>query len=178
MPNWCYNCVNIEASKEDFKAFREKMGSFFSFEKITPTPDELVHQSAPTRDKALAEEFTAKYGASDWHAWRTMKWGTKWDIEEEDFIHQNPHWVDVDEYESNVTLTFDTAWGPPLIALAELTRQYPSMTIEVEYFEPGMEFAGNADISEGNINDIQYNGCSQEYLAIAENFGYDIEVSE
>ena len=59
------------------------------------------------------------------------KWGTKWDISSGDVIDRN---------ENTITVSFDTAWSPPINFYDELLAQ--GFEVHAEYFEPGVGFVG------------------------------------
>jgi hypothetical protein len=168
MPNWCCNSVKITASKNDLEAFIQKMGSFLSFEKIDPTPSELLAHNFPLQNESLKKEFLAKYGESDWYNWRVNNWGTKWDLDERDFAAMNPEGLVIEK--NCISLFFDTAWAPPIKALEKLTKQFPSMKIGLKYYESGAGFAGETEISDGNSIDTEYKHDSKEYNEIADAF--------
>ena len=70
--------------------------------------------------KKMADEFTIKYGCSDWYSWKCQNWGTKWgayDI----FVS--------DEY----NFSFDTAWSTPFPSMVKLSELFPNVTISVRY---------------------------------------------
>ena len=59
------------------------------------------------------------------------KWGTKWDINSGDVIDRN---------ENTITVSFMTAWSPPINFYDELLAQ--GFEVHAEYFEPGVCFVG------------------------------------
>ena len=72
---------------------------------------------------------------------------------------------------TEVTVSFDTAWAPPLEALKTLTTLFPSMVIDLKYFEGGMCFAGEAQFEDGCCSDLEYEDGSSGYNSLAEFFG-------
>jgi len=68
------------------------------------------------------------------------KWGTKWDANEVDLSY--------DENDTEASYSFDTAWGPPNKWLASVALIYPELHLELQYEEPGCDFAG-IDTYEG-----------------------------
>ena len=171
MPNWCLNSATFTASKEDFQKFRSLMSSGLSFEKISPTPEELMGHSVPIQDKELAQTFLQKYGETDWYNWRVKNWGTKWDLDAAEFLGCNPNWKELTDGSTEVTVSFDTAWAPPLEALKTLTTLFPSMMIDLKYFEGGMAFAGEAQFEDGCCSNLEYDHGSSGYNSLAEFFG-------
>ena len=78
-------------------------------------------------------------------------WGTKWEVEGE--------WSETDE--GGVTLTFDSAWAPPI----GLYEHLHSLGYEVyaRYYEPGMAFCG---VFDGGVDDcFDYSGMNSDEIA-------------
>lgn len=68
-------------------------------------------------------------------------------------------WFDIDVSKNNeneITISGDSAWCPCLDLFTKISEKYPSFGIHYEYEEPGCDFAGFADISQGNCNDNQF----------------------
>lgn len=79
---------------------------------------------------------------------RLDNWGCKWDVRMSE--------ADVQFYDEEIALFFDTAWSPPLDFYEELAKKY-GVSIEADYNEPGCDFAGSASIDkEGNIDNREY----------------------
>lgn len=141
MPNWCNNTITIEHKdsakiNEVVKSLTTKINDdtdeslFFTYCK--PEPD-----YSKTKVKATYPEITKKEYEEDidkkWWDWRVQNWGTKWNIEAltEDRIS-------VDK--NKVIFDCQTAWSPPLEALAELENK--GFEIECDYYEGGCSFIG------------------------------------
>ena len=81
-----------------------------------------------------------KYGHGDWYNWANHYWGTKWNaydsyalvVEDDCFV-----------------VSFCTAWSPPMPVLEKICELFPNLTIEMEYQEEGMGFAGIAGSNPG-----------------------------
>jgi hypothetical protein len=74
-----------------------------------------------------------KYGYSDWYDFRVAKWGTKWNA------------CDVEmqlEDETEVSISFNTAWSPPLEVIEAIAKKYPFADITLSYYEEGMGVQG------------------------------------
>lgn len=145
MPNWCNNVVEIEAISQDMiarVAEAAKKGSLL--QEFIPCPQDLLDtvcgsvgvdgspaQTALEDQQALNVK---KYGYSTWYEWKIANWGTKWDIGE----------CTVEEVEGSdgfaLTLTFDSAWSPPVGAYEKLEAL--GFKIKAFYHEGGMQFAG------------------------------------
>lgn len=72
----------------------------------------------------------------NWYEWCIANWGTKWDVS------TNKESVVVDD-NGVLTVSFDTAWGPPIVAYDRL--QDAGFTVRAYYYEEGMDFAGFYD---------------------------------
>jgi hypothetical protein len=122
----------------------------FTFEKLFPTPLELVADVDPIPHKEGEDddayeirmnELVEKYGASGWYNWRVSNWGTKWDACESDW--------DLDDRE--LTIHFQTAWAPPIGWLENVSAQFPELVFKMTFQEEGMGFCGRADGADGIV---------------------------
>lgn len=72
-------------------------------------------------------------------------------------IHgDDARWFDMDVQETGddeIMISGDSAWCPSLGLLTEISKKFTSLKIRYEYEEGGCDFAGYAEISEGNCND-------------------------
>ena len=59
-------------------------------------------------------------------------WGTKWDVD--------PYHCELDEEAKVLSVSFDSAWAPPINFYNHLQRK--NFVVYATYFEPGMGFAG------------------------------------
>lgn len=83
-----------------------------------------------------------KYGYSDWYDFRVAKWGTKWNA------------CDVEmrlEDETEVSISFNTAWSPPLEVIEAIANKYPFADITLSYYEEGMGIQGEIKVSKGKL---------------------------
>ena len=66
-------------------------------------------------------------------------------------------WFDIDiqddKNDESITIYGDSAWCPCLQIFGKISERYKSFKIRYEYEEPGCNFAGYADIEDGNIDD-------------------------
>ncbi len=111
MPNWCNN--QVEISHED-KAMIDRVEQAFG-------------------KGELLQEFIPCPEGEDWYSFNVTNWGTKWDVGGDGAYCER-----VDD--NTVTLTFDSAWSPPVEAYCVLKEM--GFTIFGYYYEPGMQFAG------------------------------------
>lgn len=117
------------------------MASFY------PCPAELSNTLAGSVPKGTPEakdlEIQRKlnvetYGFSDWYDWQTTKWGTKWDVGRN---QNHGEKVKVKKDATEVTLSFESAWSPP-IPFYEKLHDDQGFEIHARYFEPGVGFVG------------------------------------
>jgi hypothetical protein len=176
MPNHCENDLWIRGEKANVDAVLLHIGAYkpepqFDFNTIIPYPDPFKsmdddaeafgYEKEPRRDdpereykraemRAAKAAYVAKWGTSSdgfnsgGIEWRREHWGTKW----------NAYDVARRDYDGHVCLTFQTAWAPPIPVIVALAKIFPKVTLALEYFERGMEFAGGFEIpSEDNWYD-------------------------
>jgi hypothetical protein len=134
MPNWCQNNIAISGDLTKFKTWLN--GEPFSLNKIVPM------------DQILLED-------EGWHNWRIENWGTKWDVDVEAEITFSG--------DGAILIHFDSAWGPPNLAIAKLSESFPEITIKHSYLEEGMCFVGKDVYSNGALrNAICYEDPNKE----------------
>lgn len=96
----------------------------------------------------LMDAYKAKWGTdkdgynSGGYEWCCRVWGTKWGAFE----------AERRDYRGKAILTFRTAWSPPADEIfAALHRQFPALTLTLEWFERGMAACGGGEWpSEGD----------------------------
>jgi len=177
MPNWCENKLTANGSKKDLNALMKYVkgktedGAVleFDFEKVIPTPKELLLNDSPISDKKLKEKFLKKYGTEDWYSWRLKNWDTKWNLAPED------EWL---VGKKAVNISFHTAWSPPINIVRLLSKKFPKLSFLLTFCEPGMAFAGEYFVKGGEEHELcfQSGGQEKEYNRIAEKFGLVEEV--
>jgi len=98
-----------------------------------------------------------KYGSISWYDWSTENWGTKWNA-----YSQN------DERNTEDTIHFQTAWSSPVDLIIELSKQFPNVTLFLDYAdEDSGSNTGKFEIKGGEVvTFIQPESQSKE--------GYDI----
>lgn len=146
MPNWCSNVVTF--SHDDHVQLQKIVDAFNKgelFNTFVPCPEDL-HITAgkvgaddsPEQIELAAKEKAnfEKYGFTNWYDWCVANWGTKWDSSGEGFDS-----VGLTAGDTSVTLTFDTAWSPP-IAFFEKMEDEHGFAVKAYYYEPGMSYCG------------------------------------
>lgn len=111
----------------------------FAFHNIIAPQDMDAYAKQPERGGISLDDpdWYAKSKAfaatqPDWYSFNTTNWGTKWDVacgnDEDDSTLTA-------EFPNALHYRFDTAWSPPVPALEELSRQYPTLIITDEWEE-------------------------------------------
>jgi hypothetical protein len=111
-----------------------------------------------------------------WYGWRVNNWGTKWDLSEQE-QRETADWLLSDS--AGFTACFDTAWSPPLQAIAALSAMFPSDKFILHYLELGMMFAGTAHIFNGeSIEDDIFEDEESIRSFALEVFDYDLSEAD
>lgn len=162
MPNHCESDLTVEGPTALVAELREYVRhttvddgeaahtSAFSLTAIIPYPEKYLIQDAQA--KAYREEFGRSAGGpSDGfndggYDWRCANWDTKWDCyrlrDEEDYRYaDNTSW----------SISFDTAWAPPLPVIRALGEKFPGLEVTIRYFESGMQYNGILRIRGGEV---------------------------
>jgi len=186
MPNWCNNRTNITGTEEQITTILraatvtdEHGNQEIRLASLIPMPDILDGTISPTptgeydggygdydtdrvdelRTKhndavALAARAHAETGYHNWWDWQLANWGIKWGdcdtvIHDELFTNEDQNMV-------NVTLVYQTPWGPFANTFFEKISEMFDVTITNVYDEPGMCFAGGSVHHAGKTtSDIQ-----------------------
>lgn len=167
MPNWCNNVVEISHVSKDMMARVIKAAQASGDEpgllaEFFPCPEDLQivagsvgAKGSPEQEALeLQEDINVKrYGFKNWYDWQVANWGTKWDICEASCTAADDGYA--------ATLSFDTAWSPPIAAYEKLMEL--GFTIKAFYYEPGMCYAGVWE--DGNDNFYEYGGMNSDAVA-------------
>lgn len=142
MPNWCNNTVYL--SHSDPKMIDRAEAAFVNgalLQEFIPCPQELLGTVSGwlgnTEEQRLLEAKQQanieKYGYPTWYEWTKDNWGIKWDVggEADQIDRMNS---------SSVSMSFDSAWAPPIDAYRALEEQ--GFKVCAYYNEPGMGFVG------------------------------------
>lgn len=156
MPNHVTNYLTVSGDPNSIKQLKELVKGedqqFFDFNKIIPMPKELEGTTSPTRivsqaeydeklrlknegklhefetlpiTQAMFDDYRQRFGFTDWYSWRTNHWDTKW----------NCYSINADNWDSENTIVFQTAWSTPLAIFEELSRKFPDLSISVRYYD-------------------------------------------
>ncbi len=140
MPNWCNNTLEL-AHKDPAMLIRAR-DAFNRQELLSefiPVPESLHIVAGCVGDpdeQAKLEADTARnlevHGYGNWYDYQVNEWGTKWDVGAEGY--------EVEIENGGLTMSFDSAWSPPLEAYAKLEAL--GFEVRAYYYESGMCFAG------------------------------------
>lgn len=149
MPNWCQNQLEVTGTIEALDKWRialfneEDITPYLIFNKIRPLP-------------ATEED--------DWYEWRTTNWGTKWDIDKEQEVYNEP---------TCVAYSFDTAWAPPDELVKYASTRFPTLHFELIFLEEGACFAGRQSFQNGEMVGNEICNTPEQVNEFAGNrFGY------
>jgi hypothetical protein len=160
MPNWCNNSVTFNGPR---KVIEELSREEFTFGRFFPCPKELTETQSPAA-KDIADKNIAKYGHPDWYSWNIANWGTKWDVD----VNMD-QMIYITEKNCYITMTFDSAWAPPVEFFKKLFEKYKDqgLNIEMEYFESGCCFLGSCVTVKGIFYDDYREYTDMESLRAA-----------
>jgi len=162
MPNWVYNNLVIVANDPvsdgaDLERLVEQVGAEYCMKQSTYRDGK--HEVSPVpvsqpfsfwnivrpedEDLVKYEDSLGTPGAMPfWYDWNCENWGTKWDAGNPS-RHLHPH---------GVAYTFDTAWSPPLQAMAHLSQQHPNLILTLEW-EEEQGFGGTFEFKNGEVEE-------------------------
>jgi hypothetical protein len=80
---------------------------------------------------------------NDWYNWNIRNWGTKWDITEQAWL--------ISETEDTLRYSFMTAWSPPIEAITNLARQFPTLEFTMRSSDEAMDWAVEANWQGGDF---------------------------
>ena len=164
MPNWVFNHLSVEGNAKDVKKLKNQLNKpitkhykekdedkpttysnpIFSFWNIIAPPDDKLDEYFGTHGFSDGERQGDT--AFNWYNFNNREWGTKWDVAVADGVKYSETEITTDE-PTCVAYRFDTAWSPPLPAIAKLAEQNPNVKITIRYEEEGgwggeIEFQG------------------------------------
>ena len=149
MPNWCSGRATITGPEPVISEIKQ----------ILENPEgDLLNWMVPQPNFA---------GDQDWYMWRVNSWGTKWSLSDV--------YIDNDDEPDSIQFSFSTAWGPPVEAFARWAESDGRVQFTLEYWEPGMAFAGRVTWDGEYLDDDHRDMGSDRagYLELAEQvFGY------
>jgi hypothetical protein len=159
MPNWVYNSLSIEGDpaliadvkKMLNRPFVQKHDNWNSETREMEVKDFTYNnpvfafhniynhrQAGISDDEYIKQPDHSKspldFSGNNWYDWNVTNWGTKWDVA----VHDNKEYSDtelMEETETSLAYRFNTAWSPPMPAIAKLSEQYPTLVFTLSYEE-------------------------------------------
>lgn len=160
MPNWCSNIVTLvhEDRKMISRAVKAAQKDAL-FNEFAPCPQALSETTEGSfgdkleqaRLNAQRESNRKTYGYSSWYDFALGEWGCKWEISN----GGDDYKIKKVDNGYTVTLSFDTAWSPPINFYDKLIEL--EFTVDAMYYEPGVNFCGqyyNGDDETYELNDL------------------------
>jgi hypothetical protein len=145
MPNWCSNTLTLvhEDRKMISRAVKAAQKDAL-FNEFAPCPQALSETTEGSfgdkleqaRLNDIRENNRQTYGYSSWYDFAIGEWGCKWDISN----GSDDYKIKKVDNGYAVTLTFDTAWSPPINFYDKLLEL--EFTVNAMYYEPGVNFCG------------------------------------
>ena len=105
---------------------------------MKPMPKELEDTTSPTPE---GSEQPKVDGHDNWYSWRVDNWGTKWDIDPKEGLE----FTDNGDGTAQISGWFESAWAPPIEAYNTFVEDMDGCSLNADYHEPGMDFAGFYD---------------------------------
>lgn len=139
MPNWVYNSLVIEGDADVLARIEAQVSAPFLAKHLDWQSNELKEQMVeqpfsywniikPTNLDEYHDKPNGKQDHVDhWYAWNNRNWGVKWEASSVEAHHP--------EDGKALCYTFESPWGIPNEVMLELSRQYPTVTLELEFQE-------------------------------------------
>ncbi len=149
MPNWCTNKLEIRGDSDSDALIRVELAGdngIVDFSKVIPVHPDLQRQGLTDVQKAANKR---KYGYNDWYDFCCKEWGTKWNASEM-------------SVGSDGSISFQTAWSPPIPVIKVLSRKYPRTSFRIKYADEGGGFIGYSDVVNGEVENNEFEIDSDE----------------
>lgn len=166
MPNYCHNTLSFHGDDKTISELRSRIitsKNLLTFERILPTPNEIVDGSNSMEELNRLEE---KYGYNNWYDWRIHNWGTKWDATNSEIILED---------QNNLKICFDTAWSPPMTWLFYVIKLYPKLDVTIKFIDP---LGGLIGIYQIENEKVILQGYFNNYDCYEENGDFDEVISK
>lgn len=174
MPNWVYNSLHVEGTKDEISSIKKQLNQpyvrehdqwnpatgkmekkeytytnpIFAFWNIIK-PTNLEAYNGPQPEVTMPIRFDSDH----WYDWNVRNWGTKWDVGVGD-EDKYPETELIHDDETVVAYRFNTAWSPPLPAIEALSSQYPNVEFNLSY-EEETGWGGEHLFVDGNGSELE-----------------------
>ncbi len=159
MPNWVFNSLLIEAEPQVISKIKAQVSAPYECEHLDWQTNQPVKQMCeqpfsfwniikPTNLDAYHDKPGVKQDISQpdhWYNWNIRNWGVKWEAKE---VYEN------ESDESMLSYNFDTPWGVAENVMLELSRQYPTAKLSLE-FEEEQGWGGEIVFTNGESEVIE-----------------------
>jgi len=159
MPNWVFNSLLIEAEPQVISKIKAQVSAPYECEHLDWQTNQPVKQMVeqpfsfwniikPTNLDAYHDKPGVKQDISQpdhWYNWNIRNWGVKWEAKE---VYEN------ESDESMLSYNFDTPWGVAENVMLELSRQYPTAKLSLE-FEEEQGWGGEIVFTNGESEVIE-----------------------
>lgn len=160
MPNWCFQNFEVAGKSSDLEKFAEatrqvKDGNeFFGLNHLFPIPEELANTVSgwsgnETEQAEREKQYEAnkeKYGWKDWYDWACDNWSTKWGACDFEW-----HEINVLPDSNFITGRFESAWGPALGLVKNISGQFPNLIFSIVFTEESNAFVGCSVFHAGEM---------------------------
>lgn len=169
MPNHCLNRITIYGKnlKEFFdKAIAipkkckpgmfpiddEEIAELICLDSLVPLPEEVYSRTYGAEEETREWEENGKIGEEpiSCHEKQCELWGTKWGLYKFDMGIDEVLAL-LDSGITEITINCSSAWDFPHTAFKTISKNFPELTFDVQYFEPGMVFGGVKTFKNGEI---------------------------
>jgi len=154
MPNWCNNTLSIQPVDDQPESETQ-------FETLVLTIKNLL----AAKVEFMEAFYPPPADLENNNDWCDANWGTKWDIEPE-IIEDDDHWFKI---------AFASAWSPPIKFFEWLAPQCNKLFFNLDYYEKGNAFIGEAAFEGDSFHDDCRNMTSDDLKEI---YGDDYEEDE
>jgi hypothetical protein len=138
MPNWCHNYLLIQGPTSSLKDLMSKS----------------IDPDYPQYEFSLNGLVTIPSNVESETKWSSENWGTNRDLQDANIAYGYD-----DQY---VSMLFLSSWSPSITWVKKVSSFYPDLSFRLQYFEPGMAYAGCLEIQKNQmICDVSFK-CSDE----------------
>ena len=197
MPNWATCTISFAGPTQGVAAIRDSLAPSgddsnrrFDFDKLLPTPPELLDVASPMKivddqeradainkdfggvravTRATAQRFLDEYGAADWYQWRLANWGTKWTGSYAKALLDSP---------DELIVRFDTAWTEPGQLLQAMSQNHGLTVTGGVIYEDGSEFFPVAYYPTGTCDTAEAAELFARRFVVREETVYDPDEPE
>ena len=185
MPNWCDNNIEITGPEAEIARFVQNMRGHeasypdsssddewaafddirkraqyasppdttgdikeFCMNALVPVPDDIRRFPFDCRQSKKIREELGEPPDLGGYRWQVHNWGSKWDVDAE--VTANTDYI---------FITFSSAWSPPISFVQKVSEDYPKLSFQIEFSEPGADFAGMERYEGGERIDEEIREC-------------------